>query len=107
MVNDQLLHIVPKFHSAKDSLITCDVFYPNPVVSSNTTYGAPFADNYDLSNLTLDFELQSKTIEATFDIGIFSLRSDKLQRVDFSPPINIVPTNPFGHFIFNRLRLEF
>jgi len=106
-VNDKLIHFSAQFHSAKDSVIQCNVFSPNPIVSANTSYGAPYFDNNDLSSMELNQELHRKKVMASFEGGLFRVRSSKVNIVDISQPPNPIPVNVQNHFYFKRSQPQF
>lgn len=105
--DERLLHISPLFYSAKDSIIKCDVFDPNPIVSSNMIYGDPIADNGDLSNSSFQQQMKRRSLAAYYDNGSFILQSDKVKLVDISLPNNKVPANSQDQFIYSRSQEEF
>lgn len=85
------------------------VFNPNPITSAQTVYGAPYIDNNDSFNPALNAELDTVTLELTFDTSdsLYKLINDHVVITEHSPPAVPVTTSHNDTFFFVRSEPEF
>jgi hypothetical protein len=92
---------------AQDSLVNGKVFNPDPLTTAQSDYRTPYLDNRDSTNPFLDAQAQIVNFHATFDTGVFHLKSPYLLVSDFDSP-NIPPvTSTDGLFYYNRFQEGF
>ena len=78
------------------------IFFPNPLVSAETTYGGAYMDNNDATSAELDAERDTVDLELSFDNGTFYLENNYVKIVDISPP-NVLPVESNSPtFYYNR-----
>lgn len=101
--NDSLLWIQAQFNLSKDTNIQVQVFEPNPIVSSQTTYGNPLKDNNDSNTLELQNELIVKEsfVHQPLD-SIFILENKFIKIAELSAPSYPVPKSLNNQFLYNR-----
>ncbi|MGB0390244.1 MAG: hypothetical protein ACPGD5_01655 [Salibacteraceae bacterium] len=86
----------------KDSLITVQVFYPDPITSSKHNYGIPYADLNDTINTDLLAEHFLKNMNASFDKDTFKLESDYFKINEHSKPIDTIWYSLIDSAIYDR-----
>lgn len=85
------------------------VFNPNPVTSAETVYGAPYTDNNDDFNQALNAELDTVTLDLTYDStdSLYKLINKHVIITEHSPPTIPVTTSENDTFFFVRSEPEF
>jgi hypothetical protein len=92
---------------APDSLVTGRVFVPDPLTSSGQLYGAPYADDTNKTNPSLDAELQTVSFTANFNGAVFTLESNYVHVRDFDLPTVAPSTSALPVFNFDRSQSGF
>ncbi len=88
--------------SGPDSTVTVNVFNPDPLTTSNNTYGGAYVDNGDADAPSLNNERVQLQVKANFTGGVFSLENDHIIITEFSGP-NIQPvTSTTPNFSYTR-----
>lgn len=78
-------------HGPNDSIVSVKVFAPDPLTTAQTSYGAPYEDNNDISIPELEAERKTKSLVLVYENGEFKSKNDHVEILDFSAP-NITPT---------------
>ena len=95
-------NLVKSFGPGKDTTVKVSVFYPDPITSAMTTYGAPYVDNDDQTNIDLDNELFSKPVKGLLRNDSFLLENDFLKFQDLGTPNDTMVWQPRPVFDFTR-----
>ncbi|MFZ9847559.1 MAG: M36 family metallopeptidase [Flavobacteriales bacterium] len=90
------------YSGKKDTIATLSVFNPDPLTSAQTSYGAPYYDNNDATNSSLDAQLQWKDISLKFENDTFYLENDFYFIKDVDAPNIDVVISEIDTFSFNR-----
>ncbi len=85
-----------------DTTAVVTVFNPDPLTSAQVNYGAPYYDNNNSTNSSLDAQLQFKTVALKFQNDTFYLENQYYQMKDFDAPNKTVTTSVKDTFQFNR-----
>ena len=91
----------------KDTTATLSVFNPDPLTSANISYGAPYYDNNDATNSSLDAELQWKDIDLKFENDTFYLENDYYFIKDLDAPNIAVVIAEKDTFSYDRSQSGF
>jgi hypothetical protein len=95
------------YSGKKDTIATLSVFNPDPLTSAQTSYGAPYYDNNDATNSSIDAELQWKDISLKFENDTFYLENDYYFIKDIDAPSIDVVIAEKDTFSFNRAQSGF
>lgn len=92
------------FHTEKDSIGRGMVFFPDPVTSAGTVYGAPYIDDFDADIPELNAERKEMNLHLTFDeqSRLFTLANEAVVMLDIEKPTSEVPTSTSPEFFFTR-----
>ena len=88
--------------AALDSPVTAFVFLPDPLTTSNQTYGSPYTDQNDASISVLNQQRQEVTMEADFGGTFFNLVSEWVIFSEHTPPTNTPAISATPEFDFTR-----
>lgn len=91
----------------KDSLITVQVFYPDPITSSKKAYGIPYADLHNGINSDLLTEHFIKEMKTTFSNDTFKLESDYFLINEHSNPVDPIWYSLTDSAIYDRSNSNF
>lgn len=102
IVAQQDLH---KYHTASgpnDTTVSVWVFDPDPLTTSEKSYGGQYADNNDKNSPQLAAQQKTRNTTFTYQNGLFLAENDFVKIADFSQPsINpVVSTSP--QFFYTR-----
>ena len=89
-------------HQDTDTTAKAFVFYPNPVISGNTTYGGDYVDNNDNNSSTMEQERKLVDIKVTYDNNLFKLENDYVKITEHSFPTDVPSTSSTPSFLFDR-----
>ncbi|MGB0368880.1 MAG: hypothetical protein ACPGD8_05715, partial [Flavobacteriales bacterium] len=90
-----------------DSIVNVWVFNPDPLTTTNQSYGAPYADANDIDVLELNAERVLSQAPVTFENDTFFLRNDYVSIEEFSLP-NVPPAFSLtGDFNYTRAQSGF
>lgn len=91
-------------NSKPDSLITVNVFIPDPISAAQTYYGGDFQDYNDSNVAALNAQLFSDSIALRWDSlsQVYALESDYCKALDFSEPTIAPPNSDSSDFKFKR-----
>ncbi|MBK6888791.1 MAG: T9SS type A sorting domain-containing protein [Sphingobacteriales bacterium] len=81
------------------------VFNPDPLTSANIkNYGTngKYMDNDDADSPELNAQLQTKTLDLSFENNIYKLKNNWVEIGDISMPYIAPPTSADGNFFYNR-----
>ncbi len=108
-VNGEIIfqHSLRSYFAAPDSLVSGKVFNPDPLTTSQNYYGAPYINNNDSTNASLDAELQTVTFKANFNGTQFTLESPYVRVSDFDLPAISPVASDTPYFYFNRSQSGF
>ncbi|MCX6182161.1 MAG: T9SS type A sorting domain-containing protein [Bacteroidetes bacterium] len=95
------------YSGKKDSTAVFAVFNPDPITSAQTVYGAPYADDNDSDNPSLNNEIQHKTLSVKFENDTFFLENDFYKIEDIDQPNNTPAISKNDSFVFNRSEIGF
>ncbi|MFI5170890.1 MAG: hypothetical protein ACHQFW_00785 [Chitinophagales bacterium] len=90
------------FFSPVDSVVTGNVFLPDPLTSHGTVYGGDYSDNFDEDNAALLAEQFIVDFKAQFENDTFYLRNDNVIIKDLGMPFNAAVTSMVPEFIYSR-----
>jgi Zn-dependent metalloprotease len=85
-------------YANQDSVVSGKVFLPDPLTSSQHAYGAPYFDNNDSTNASLDAELKPVNFTATYTGTNFILENSFVRVRDFDLPTVAPVTSSNGQF---------
>lgn len=85
-----------------DTIAKALIFKPNPIVSGQNTYGAPYEDNDDNTNATLDGQRVSEDIKVSYLNGEFVLENEYLKIKDTDFPTIAPVKRTDRNFFYNR-----
>ncbi len=105
--NQETIHHLIHSCSLKDTTISGNVFYPDPLSSSSKFYGGYFVDNNDETNSYLNNELAEIKLTASFKEGKFFLENKHLKIVNHSAPDIDPRVKTDSIFRFNRSETGF
>lgn len=91
----------------KDTTATLSVFNPDPLTTAQTSYGAPYFDNSDATNTSLNAELKWKDIALKFENDTFYLENDYYFIKDLDAPNIAVVIAEKDTFYYNRSQKGF
>jgi hypothetical protein len=90
-----------------DTTINAQVFKPDPLTSANVFYGGTFQDFNDADYPEINAELQTVQFKASFEQGIFILKSDDFVIVDDYDPVTTIAAANQANFHYNRNQDQF
>lgn len=92
-VNHEPLYLKRLYAMNHDSAVSCAVYNPNPIVSSNTIYGSPLVDNSDQNSIELTQARSFKNTVVSFNeiTKQLELENASFKLVDVSLPAIPVP----------------
>lgn len=81
-------------HDTEDTLVTTNIFLPDPITSARTSYGGEYVDNEDQNSDALTEELIEADIPLRWnaDSNVWELRSDRFVADDITSPTRKPPT---------------
>ena len=91
----------------KDTTAVVSVFNPDPLTTAQTSYGAPYYDNSDATNSSLNAELQWKSVDLKFENDTFYLENDYYFLKDLDAPNIAVVIAEKDTFSYNRSQSGF
>ena len=105
--NGEILHSINKIKhhhidGPNDTVITGNVFDPDPLTTAMVDYGSPYLDQNDDSYPLLENETSQRMVLATYSNGIFELKNDFVKVVNISQPNISPPVSSTDNFLFNR-----
>lgn len=94
-------HVTSVFFG-QDSLVTGEVFNPDPLTSANVVYGGAYQDSSDADIVVLNNQRQTKTFKAAFDGTTFSLKNQYIELRDNNGDAIFPVTSTSPVFDFTR-----
>lgn len=91
-----------RYFDGPDSTVTVDVFDPDPITPVNAVYGGQYVDLNDGNTAILDPLRVTKQVKVEYDAGIFRLKSDYVEIIEFSAPSIQPVTTTQPNFSFSR-----
>lgn len=100
-----LLKYKKPFNSNKvqsDSLVSANVFLPDPLTTASVTYGSPYVDNSDADASVLTSQLVNVDITVSYSAGTFLLEGPYAVIKDIESPSVAAITSTTPDFSFTR-----
>lgn len=92
---------------AVDSVVSANVFLPDPLTSAAVTYGNPYYDNNDADASVLTSQLVNVDITVKYALGVFSLSGTYAIIKDIESPSVAPVTSTSPNFSFTRSQSGF
>jgi len=107
--NNQLLYYfdLMTYGGKSDTSAVVSIFNPDPLTTAQVTYGAPYYDNNNTSNNSIDQQMQWKKIALKIQNDTFLLENDFYKITDFDAPFTPVVSSIKDTFSFNRSQSGF
>lgn len=86
----------------RDTVLSVQVFDPDPLTTARKNYGSPYVDNNDRFVQELDDEIITRSVRGNFANGTFSLQNQYLEMTDISSPGITPPTSTNNQFHYGR-----
>lgn len=85
-----------------DSLVTGNVFLPDPLTTAHQYYNNIDLDSNDKNTVLTNSQLRTVTFNADFNGGVFELRNQFVRIIDLDSPKILPATSTTPSFLFNR-----
>ncbi|MBC8172987.1 MAG: T9SS type A sorting domain-containing protein [Chitinophagales bacterium] len=102
LINDHI-----SYFTTTDSTVAGKVFLPDPLTSANVIYEAPYVDDDDADNLSLNTQRSSVFFISTFEDDTFYLYNENVVIKDFAAPVVTVARSNVPVFDFTRSEQAF
>lgn len=90
------------YRTQQDTLVTMQVFMPDPLTSAQRNYGGTYRDNNDAEITVLNQERITRQARVQFNNGNFSLNGYNIAMKDIRPPSVAPPVIQTPNFSFTR-----
>lgn len=95
------------YSTPPDSFVSGFVFYPDPLTSSNSTYGGKYANFNDSATQELTAELKNVNFRTSYKNDTFKIGDEFLKFTEISLPITPQAISSTPYFNFNRHQPQF
>lgn len=90
-----------------DSLVTGNVFLPDPLTTAHLYYNNIDLDSNDKNTVLTNSQLRTVNFKADFNGGVFELRNQFVRIIDIDSPKILPATSTTPSFLFNRSQSGF
>ncbi|MFN8286190.1 MAG: T9SS type A sorting domain-containing protein [Chitinophagales bacterium] len=94
-------------NSYADSMVTGNVFLPDPLTTAHQQYNNIDLDSNDKSTVFTTTQLRTVSFKAGFNAGVFELRNPFVRIIDLDSPQVVPATSTTPSFLFNRSQSGF